>query len=123
MATVLVVDDEFGIATLLKDVLEDENHRVRLATNGKDALEQISEGPPDLVLTDMMMPVMDGPSLIRALLDNPDFKSIPVIVMSSLPEATAKERCGSFAKFVRKPFTIFDIVDIVAEVLGTKSAS
>ena len=123
MSIVLVVDDEFGIATLLKDVLEDENHHVLLATNGKTAMERVVEERPDLVLTDLMMPVMDGAALVRALAAEPNFKSIPVIVMSSLPEATVAERCGTFAKFVRKPFTIFDLVDIVADVLAPKTAS
>jgi DNA-binding response OmpR family regulator len=49
MAIVLVVDDEFGISTLLKDVLEDEGHRVLLATNGQQALDKVKDERPDLI--------------------------------------------------------------------------
>jgi CheY-like chemotaxis protein len=122
MATVLVVDDEFGIATLLKDVLEDENHRVLLATNGKHALERIAEEQPQLIITDMMMPVMDGAVFVKALSATPTLSTIPVIIMSSLPEAAVKERCPNYAAFLRKPFVIFDVIDIVAGLIGPTAA-
>ena len=60
MAVVLVVDDEVGIANLLSDVLSDEGHRVLVAVNGHEALKRAEEERPDLVITDFMMPVMDG---------------------------------------------------------------
>ena len=66
MAVVLVVDDEFGITDLLEDVLSDEGHRVLAASNGKQALERAAAERPDLVLTDYMIPVMDGVALIAA---------------------------------------------------------
>lgn len=117
MATVLVVDDEFGISTLLKDVFEDEGHRVLVATNGRQALERVAEEKPDLVLTDFMMPVMDGAALIQALAADPATEGIPVLIMSSMPEATVAERCPGYATFVRKPFKIYDVMDIVTDLL------
>ena len=62
MAVVLVVDDEVGIANLLSDVLSDEGHRVLVAVNGHEAFKRAEEERPDLVITDFMMPVMDGAS-------------------------------------------------------------
>ena len=117
MATVLVVDDEFGISTLLRDVFEDEGHRVLTATNGRQALERVVEERPDLVLTDFMMPVLDGAALIKALAADPALNGIPVLLMSSMPEATVAERCSGYAAFVRKPFKIYDVLDIVAGLL------
>ena len=117
MATVLVVDDEFGISTLLKDVFEDEGHRVLTATNGRQALDRIAEEKPNLVLTDFMMPVLDGAALIKALAADPTLKGIPVLVMSSMPEATVAERCLGYAAFVRKPFKIYDLLEIVTGLL------
>lgn len=117
MATVLVVDDEFGISTLLKDVFEDEGHRVVMATNGRQALDRVAEERPDLVLTDFMMPVMDGAALIQALAADPSLKGIPVLLMSSMPEATVSERCSGYASFVRKPFKVYDVIDVVALLL------
>ena len=117
MAVVLVVDDEFGITNLLEDVLSDEGHRVLVATNGKQALERAREERPDLVLTDYMMPVMDGAALIAALGADKDLKDIPIAVMSSVPEATIRERCPDFAVYVPKPFKIFRLIDTLAELL------
>lgn len=117
MATVLVVDDEFGISTLLKDVFEDEGHRVLVATNGRQALDRVAEERPDLVITDFMMPVMDGAALIRALAADHATEGIPVLIMSSMPEATVAERCPRYATFVRKPFKIYDVMDIVTDLL------
>ena len=119
MATVLVVDDEFGISTLLKDVFEDEGHRVLTAANGRQALDRVAVERPDLVLTDFMMPVMDGAALIKALAADPASMGIPVIVMSSMPEATVAERCPGYASFVRKPFRIYDVMDVVAGLLSS----
>jgi CheY-like chemotaxis protein len=121
MALVLIVDDEFGIANLLKDVLVDEGHRVLVAGNGRRALERAAEERPNVVITDFMMPVMDGAGLIKAMAANPEFKDIPVVVMSSLPEAVIRERCSGYALYVRKPFKIFAIIDIVAGLLDKKA--
>ena len=121
MAVVLVVDDEYGITTLLEDVLTDEGHRVLTATNGQQALERAAEERPDVVLTDYMMPVMDGAALIRALANDEKIKEIPIAVMSSVPEATVRERCPAFAVYVFKPFRIYDVIDIVADLLGQRT--
>lgn len=117
MALVLVVDDEFGILRLLEDVLSDEGHDVLVAINGKQALERATATRPDLVLTDFMMPVMDGADLIRALAAAPALADVPVLVMSSLPEAVIAEQCSGYAAFVRKPFKIFDLIDLVAKLV------
>jgi len=120
MAVVLVVDDEFGITNLLEDVLSDEGHRVIIASNGKEALERAAEERPDLVLTDYMMPVMDGATLLQAMAANPDLKDVQVAMMSSVPEATLRARCPPFSVYVMKPFKIFALVDIVAGLLADK---
>src|SRR5277367_3063255 len=118
MAVVLVVDDEYGITNLLEDVLSDQGYRVLTATNGQHALERAGEERPDAVLTDYMMPVMDGAALIKAMAIDPKLKDVPVAVMSSVPEATVRERCPDFAVFVRKPFKIYALIQTVAELLG-----
>lgn len=119
MALVLVVEDELSIAKLLEDVLTDEGHRVVLAGNGRQALEVASREVPDIVVTDFMMPVMDGAALVKALAADEALRRIPVIVMSSLPEDMVAARCVGYAAFVRKPFKIFHIVDVVAHYTGS----
>jgi CheY-like chemotaxis protein len=117
VAVVLVVDDEVGIATLLEDVLQDEGYSVLTASNGRQALERIATEKPDLILSDFMMPMMDGAALVSALAGSPDLTSIPVVLMSSLPEAAIAERCNGHAAFLRKPFSIFDVVEIIAKLI------
>lgn len=113
MATVLLVEDEIGIGALLRDVLLDEGHSVLLASNGRQALELVASQRPDLILTDYMMPVMDGAVLMKALADEPSSADIPVLIMSSMPEEIVVERCPGYAQFIRKPFSIFEVIEIV----------
>lgn len=118
--TVLIVEDEFAIADLLQMVLTDEGYRVLLAANGRQGLERLAEGlRPDLVISDYMMPVLDGPSLIKAMRDSETQRHIPCIIMSSMPEANVRERITGYAAFVRKPFQLAAMVELVASVLNT----
>jgi CheY-like chemotaxis protein len=116
--TVLIVEDEFAIADMLEMVLTDEGYRVLLATNWRHGLELLAKGPtPDLVISDYMMPVLDGPGLIRAMRESEAQRDITVIVMTSMPEASVRERIAGYAGFMRKPFQIVDMVRLVAAVL------
>ena len=120
MATVLIVEDEFFIAALLEMVLTDEGYRVLTAANGRQGLERLAEGPrPDLVISDYMMPVLDGAGLLRAMRENEAHRDIPYIVMSSMPEANVRERIDGYAAFVRKPFNLDAMVHLVARILET----
>ncbi len=120
MATVLIVEDEFAIADLLEMALTDEGYRVLTAANGRQGLDRLAAGPrPDLVITDYMMPVLDGAGMLRAMRATEAHRDVPCIVMSAVPEANVRERLGGYAAFVRKPFRIAAVVQLVATVLGT----
>ena len=119
MATVLVVEDEFGIADLIEAVLEDEGYRVLTAANGKQGLELLIEERPDLVFLDYMMPVMDGAAILRSIAGDSSLHDIPVVMMSSLPEATVAERCQGYTIFMRKPFKIADVISLTRRLIGT----
>ncbi len=122
VATVLIVEDEFAIADLLEMVLTDEGYRVLLAANGRQGLERLAEGPrPDLVISDYMMPVLDGAGLIKAIRKSDAQRDIPCIIMSSMPEANVRERIDGYAAFVRKPFQIATVVRLVAAILSRKA--
>ena len=120
MSTVLVVEDEFGIAELIEAVLEDEGHRVMIAVNGRQGLEMLARESCDLIFLDYMMPVMNGAGVLRALADSPDLDGVPVVMMSSLPEATVAERCSGYAVFMRKPFRITDVVSLTERLISRK---
>jgi CheY-like chemotaxis protein len=96
MTTVLVVDDEALIAMALEAALEDAGYRVATAANGRQGLERLAEAPrPEIVLLDMMMPVMNGPAMLAAMAADPELRGIPVIVLSSLPEEAIRDRAGA----------------------------
>jgi CheY-like chemotaxis protein len=119
MATVLVVDDEFGIVDVLETILTDVGYRVLTACNGKQGLVRLAEQKPDVVLLDCMMPILGGDGMLRAMAAVPDYQRIPVIMMSSLGEDVIGEKCEGYAAFLHKPFRVAAVLSTVARVLGT----
>lgn len=118
MQTVLVVDDEFGVAEVLQSILEDEGYRVATAINGKQALARLVEFTPDLIMLDYMMPIMDGTRTLAAIRNDAAFANLPVIMMSSLEEEAVRETCTDYNSFLRKPFRAMAVVKLVAQLLG-----
>ena len=116
-ATVLIVEDEFAIADLLEMALNDEGYHVVKAANGRQGLERLAENSPDLVIADFMMPLLDGAGLVQAMRQSDGQREIPVIMMSSMPEANVHARIDGYAAFVRKPFQIADLMRLIATIL------
>ena len=81
MATLLIVDDEANQRRLYQEELSDEGYMIKLAENGKEALESIAEMPPDLVVLDIRMPVMDGLEALGKIIGKE--RNIPVIIHSA----------------------------------------
>lgn len=121
MQTVLVVDDEFGVAEVLQSILEDEGYRVATAINGKQALARLAELVPDLIMLDYMMPIMDGTQTLAAIRKDKAFARTPVIMMSSLEEASVRETATEYNIFLRKPFRAMVVVKVVAQLLAQVS--
>ncbi len=118
MQTVLIVDDEFGVAEVLQSILEDEGYRVVTAINGKQGLVRLAEVRPDLVVLDFMMPIMNGTKMLAAMREDPMFARTPVIMMSSLDEASVRDACTQYTVFMRKPFRAAYVVQLVAKLLA-----
>jgi len=117
---VLIVEDEFAIAEILGMALTDSGYRIALAANGRQALERLAEGPlPDMIISDFMMPVLDGAGLLLAMRNNERYHAIPCILMSSIPEETVRKHIDRYAGFVRKPFRVAAVVQLVAMTLGS----
>ena len=121
MATVLVVDDEFGIVDVLETILTDEGYRVLTACNGKQGLVRLSEEKPDVVLLDFMMPILGGAEMLPAMAAEPAYRRIPVIMMSSLAEDVLAERCTGYAAYLHKPFRATAVLSTIARVLGARA--
>ena len=104
MRTILIVDDEFGVANVLAAALADEGYRVFVAANGRQGLDRLSENKPDLVVLDFMMPLLDGAGMARAMRADPAFADIPIIMMSALAEPAIRERFDGYAVFFASRF-------------------
>jgi CheY-like chemotaxis protein len=111
----LIVDDEFGLAEMMRDMLREYGYDVILAINGRLALDALQERSVDLIITDLMMPVMDGLELAGALRSNEALRGLPIILMTSLPSAPAgTER---YDAVLRKPFTPDLLLTTIRECL------
>ena len=104
MATILVVDDRSINREFLAALLGYAGHRVLEAADGSEALASAQRDAPALIITDLMMPVMDGLELAATLRASESYRHIPIIMMTSLPTAVA-EASGLFDVVLRKPFT------------------
>jgi CheY-like chemotaxis protein len=119
VALILVVDDEFSVAEVLQSVLADAGHEVVTAVNGRQGLKLLGKRRPDLVLLDFMMPIMDGPAMLKAMREDPAYRNVPAVVMSSLPESVVAEAArGMYAAFLRKSFKLAAVTNTVKTVLG-----
>ena len=115
--SILIVDDEFGLAEMLREMLRESGFEVTLAINGRLALEILREGTVDLVLTDMMMPVMDGAELAAAMRGDDRHRRTPIIMMTSLPTAVPPSN-DLFDAVLRKPFTPDLLLEAMASCLA-----
>lgn len=120
MATVLIVDDEEPLRELVALVLKDSGYRTLQAINGAHALELIDKERPDLVLCDVMMPVLSGAELCRCLKARSDARTIPVILMSSAGSRSADGAGGD--AFLDKPFHLEDLESLVQRWLAVRNA-
>ena len=123
MSTVLVVDDEFGIAELIVDILTDKGHRVVTAANGRQGLEALARERPSLVFLDYMMPVLDGAGMLRGMAEDASLNGVPVVMMSSIPETTVAERCRGYSAFMRKPFRIAEVTSLTERLFADPQSS
>lgn len=116
---VLIVDDEAEIVELISMVLEDDQLDVFVAYDGEQALTVIHEQRPDLVLTDIMMPRLDGRELCRIIKADPSTSATAVILMSAIHRIDRGE-CGA-DELIRKPFDILSVTQTVNRFLAAAS--
>jgi CheY-like chemotaxis protein len=118
VALILVVDDEYSITEVLEAALIDAGHEMISAMNGQQALERLHQRRPDLILLDLMMPIMDGAAMLDAMRKDPAGRDIPVIIMSSLAEAAIPGLVKApYRAFLRKPFKLRALIDAVNRAL------
>ncbi|WP_322041845.1 response regulator [Paraburkholderia sp. J67] len=113
MATVLLVDDDINALNALKELVGQEGYRVRTAEDGTVALRSALADPPDVVISDCMMPHMDGLSLMREMRRNSTLASVPLVLVSALVTLPAD---ADVVGFLRKPFAVSQLLDILHRI-------
>ena len=92
MSKVLIVDDAFDGTEALAKFLSRAGHTVKCAGNGRDALVEVITNPPDVVLLDLLLPELDGPSFLEIVRSYLRLYALPVVVLTGLPDSPMIER-------------------------------
>ena len=120
---ILVVEDQVFTRQMEKSILEGAGYRVVTAENGLDALNRLEQQDFDLVLTDILMPKMDGFALTRKIRSNKKTKSLPVVVMTSMESEEDKRRgleAGANAYLIKSSFDQKHLIETIETLLGKK---
>lgn len=119
MARILVVDDEPHILKLISFSLERAGHEIVAVSDGPAAIRAVHDGCPELILMDVMMPVMSGYETVERLKADPVTAEIPVIMLSAKSQLYEQEKgleCGA-VHYICKPFTPRELVEQVSAFL------
>jgi signal transduction histidine kinase/CheY-like chemotaxis protein len=122
---VLLVEDDAFQRERMRSWLESQQWIVQEAANGREALDRLQQGKPDLILLDLMMPEMDGFQVIATLRREAPWRDIPVIVITALDlDAKARERlnCGVQSVLVKETFRPGDLVERIRRLVVTRAA-
>ena len=115
MARILLIDDDDDMREILTDLLELHGHEIRTGRNGADGLRALDDEFPQLVISDVEMPVLDGPAMIyRMFVENLGRENIPTIMVSGSPCLVEIAAAIGTPYFLSKPFgeeTLFSTVD------------
>lgn len=116
---ILIVEDDADLAQSVAEVLESEGYRTAIATNGQEALDRLTRSNrPDLILLDLMMPVMDGWQFREQQRKAPSMASIPVVAVTADDDARGKAAAINAAGHVAKPVTVQKLISTVEHVCG-----
>lgn len=124
--TILVVDDDSFLATAYKERLGYEGFKVIISLDGKQALEELNKKVPDLMLLDLIMPVMDGFSVLEGIKDDPKFKNLPIIITSNLEQQEDVKRglsLGAKDYLIKSDISLSELVKKIKSLLGASKAS
>jgi DNA-binding response OmpR family regulator len=119
MGKVLIVDDEPDVLLLLRVNLEAAGHQTVLAADGETALSRIDDSQPDLVLLDIMMPVMDGWGVLRALSERETAPRVVVVSAKSSDRDVVRALTSGALDYITKPFDPDDLIAIVERTMSS----
>ncbi len=119
--TILIVEDELSMQRALKNKLEQAGYKVGTAADGMQALDEIRRTKPDLVLLDLIMPKLDGISVLRELKKDPDLRNLPVVILTNLStgdKVAEAMQLGTFDFLVKANYSLEDVLRKVNDRLG-----
>jgi len=121
---ILIVDDDLDLCRAVQTHLELLGYDCILAVNGKEAVDLATSQVPDLILMDIIMPVMDGHQATRLIRGNPDTLSTPILAITARVTSEEKEEClrNGCDDFIAKPFTSKQLTSIIEKLLDQKSS-
>ncbi|HWV23898.1 MAG TPA: response regulator [Thermomicrobiales bacterium] len=111
--SILVVDDERPIVAFIRDLLEDEGYLVTPAFDGREAIEILRRDPPELVISDVLMPGASGHDVVHFVSSRPEKIAPKVILMSANLNRSPRKHIP----LLRKPFDVDELLDLVGELL------
>jgi DNA-binding response OmpR family regulator len=123
--TVLLIDDEAQWLELISEALADESYSIITASSAEAALKKLEKNRPDLILSDVRMPILNGFDLFEKVRSNPKFRGIPYVFMSSLDDYDAKKTARDLGAddYFEKPFEAEGVKTIVLNLLLRFKAS
>ncbi|MEE9370697.1 MAG: response regulator [Sedimentisphaerales bacterium] len=121
---ILVVDDEPNIVQTLQDRLEMNEYIVSTAGNGREGLKKAQQEKPDVILLDVIMPVMDGHEMLEVLRKQPDCNDISVIMLTarSQTQDIARANACGIDDYIVKPFDLSELLEKIETVLEKRKA-
>lgn len=119
---ILIVDDSSSNLLLISNFLESEGFDVTTCVKGKDAMAQIAKDQPDLLMLDLMMPDVDGLTILESVRTSPDYAKLPVIIVSAVSEGEKRENAVKLgiSDYILKPIEFEVIYKAVAKTLKIK---
>ena len=115
----LVVDDSTSMRQMVSMTLKESGFDVIEGSNGQEALQNVTGKPLSVVVTDLNMPVMDGMSLIRELRAKPEYKFIPILMLTTESQDSKKQegRAAGATGWIVKPFNPEQLMQVVHKVV------
>jgi CheY-like chemotaxis protein len=120
MTKVLIVEDEPLVAKLYEKALSEYGFKVIIAQGGKEGVEKSIEEKPDMILMDIMMPIMDGIEALEKIKNDPETKDIPVVMLTNLSEVEQSEEAlkkGAYDYLVKKDARPMELGKMIEDTL------
>lgn len=112
-----MVNDELDLLRLCQQTLEDDGHRVDIASSGEDAIQRALVEKPDLLILDWVIPDMDGHELLTRFRSVAALRDVPVLAISALEDGALRADRAGADEFLQKPFDADELIDAVNQML------